>query len=318
MNHEAVLDLLPAFALGALEEHEQEALLGHIQACNSCHAQARQYVEVSALLSNAISDVQAPEGLRAQVADSIAELSVREPAEVSWLRRVWSPSPQPVFMGMAAVAALALLIVAVVFVVISQNDLSDLQQENRLLAVRSDDQSEILETSLKDLSRLSEENEVLAEKLDDQGRELARSSETLTELQQQSEALTAKVDTQRVFTYLQALPVTNKYVLKATPAAPGPWGMLVTNVANSWGVAILLGLEPLESGMAYQIWLERDGAATSAGVIETVEPESGYGELYTKFPEPVGSFDRIFVTQEPVAGSPVPTGAALLSASIAK
>ena len=91
----------------------------------------------------------------------------------------------------------------------------------------------------------------------------------------------------------------------------------MTNVANSWGVAIVLGVDPLEPGTVYQLWLEKDGVATHGWFIKEVDPVSKFGQVYAQnFPTPVTEFDRVFITLEPLGGSPAPTGPALLSANI--
>jgi hypothetical protein len=93
----------------------------------------------------------------------------------------------------------------------------------------------------------------------------------------------------------------------------------MTNVANTWGVAIVLGVEPLAPGMVYELWLEKDGVATKGWFIKEVNPDTKFGQAYAKeFPVPINQFDRMFITLEPVGGSPSPTGPALLAAIIKK
>jgi hypothetical protein len=178
-----------------------------------------------------------------------------------------------------------------------------------------DDQRTVLAASQKDLTELRRQNQGLAGKVDDQGTLLAASQKQLTDLHKENQRLDTTLNEQRTFTYLEALPGVNRFVLKNTPAAPGARGLLVANKDKVWGVALLINMKPLEPGMGYQIWLEKDGKATSAGVVSEVDKKTGYGQLYVvAFPQPLDKFSSAFVTLEPVAGSVAPTGQPLLTA----
>ena len=213
----------------------------------------------------------------------------------------------------------------------AQQTLSDLQQGNRALAdqldqqatalaasqLALDQQAAVLVASQQDLDRLRQDNQDLTVRITDQDEVLAASQSDIEDLGAQNLALAATATNQQIFTYLQALPKTNKFVLKATVNAPGTFGMLVTNVANNWGVAVLLGVDALEPGMVYDLWLEKDGVATHGWFIKKVDPVLKFGQVYAQnFPTPVNQFDRLFVTLEPLGGSPAPTGPELLSATI--
>jgi len=65
------------------------------------------------------------------------------------------------------------------------------------------------------------------------------------------------------------------------------------------------GFPALEPGLAYQLWLIRDGERTSGGLF-TVNSD-GSGTLVVQAPDPIATFDAMGVTPEPAAGSPGPT-----------
>ena len=185
------------------------------------------------------------------------------------------------------------------------------------MAAQLDAQQALLASSQQSLDNLQDDNENLTARISDQDVILAASQEDIEDLAAQNVVLAATPTNQQIFTYLQALPVVNKYVLKATAAAPGTFGLLMTNVADSWGVAAVLGLEPLEPGMVYDFWLEKDGVATHGWFIKKVDPDTKFGQVYAKtFPTPVDEFDRLFITLEPAGGSPAPTGPELLAGTI--
>ena len=210
----------------------------------------------------------------------------------------------------------------------AQESLEGLEEANDSWAPTLGNQSDALAAVRVTLSDLQERNQTLTAQLEEQGvtltaqigdqdEILAASQRDIEGLGTQNLALAARATDQQIFTYLQALPVTNKFVLKATEDAPGTFGMLMTNVANNWGVAILLGVDPLEPGTVYDLWLEKDGVATHGWFIKSVDPNTNFGQVYAKnFPTPVSEFDRIFVTVEPEGGNPAATGPELLSATI--
>ena len=199
----------------------------------------------------------------------------------------------------------------------TQQTLADLQQENQALADRVEAQRAVLATAQEDLDQLGQDNETLLDRISGQDEVLAASQSDIDSLRAVNAAVAATTINQQIFTYLQALPVTNKYVLKATSAAPGTFGLLMTNVANNWGVAAVLGVHPLGPDNWYQLWLEKDGVATHGWFIKQVDPDTKFGQVYAKnFPTPVTEFDRIFITLEPNGGSDAPTTQALLQATI--
>ena len=435
MNHRQVRDLLPEFALGALELPEQETLLEHLLGCSDCYTLAQEHVEVAEMLAGGIVEVAPPAGLRNRIEKSVAEES--KPREVrilraapSFLDRLGLTGRWPALAASAAgVAAIGLMAAVLVYVVVSQGDLNGLKDDNRVLSAKLDEQVATVAGSQAALAQLNQDNQALAVALDqqsvalstsqsgledlsevslslsakldaqaaalataqgslDQVREindslpptlaeqsqaLASAQQALSDLQEENRSLGAQLDAQiavldasqkdldellqgnqhlttrisdqdvvlatslsdieglraeslvqsttltnqQIFTYLQALPVTNTYVLKATENAPGTFGILVTNVGNNWGIAAVLGVDPLEPGMVYDLWLEKDGVATHGWFIKKVDPGTGFGQVYAQnFPTPVNQFDRIFVTVEPLGGSPAPTSPELLAATI--
>ena len=193
--------------------------------------------------------------------------------------------------------------------------LAELQQANQALADRVEEQRTALATAQLGLNQLGQDNENLVARIADQDVVLAASQSDIDGLRMENAAVAATVTNQQIFSYLQALPVTNKFVLKATDDAPGTFGLMVTNVGNNWGIIAVLGMEPLEMENWYQLWLERDGVARHGWFIKEIDPVTKFGQVYAQdFPTPVTEFDRIFITLEPNGGSPAPTGPALLQA----
>ncbi len=78
------------------------------------------------------------------------------------------------------------------------------------------------------------------------------------------------------------------------------------------GVAVLhaRNFPPLAPEMAYQLWLQRNGERSSAGLF-TVDA-TGSGMLVFPTAHSLASLEAIGITPEPVGGSPAPTGQAVV------
>ena len=72
MNHRQAQDLLPGFALGALEVREQDTLLEHLRSCAVCYSLAQEHVEVAEMLAGGIAEVEPPAGLRNRIENSVS------------------------------------------------------------------------------------------------------------------------------------------------------------------------------------------------------------------------------------------------------
>ena len=104
--------------------------------------------------------------------------------------------------------------------------------------------------------------------------------------------------------------------LPAGPAgvATAAYGALVCNPEQPQGFLLAENLPPLEPGQAYQVWLGQGDARESVGLFQA--DDAGYGKLVFNAPLPMGQYDSIRVTAEPVTGSPQPTTLPTLGGSI--
>ncbi len=91
-------------------------------------------------------------------------------------------------------------------------------------------------------------------------------------------------------------------------------GILVINEEGTLGTLVVNGLNKLDPSQQYQMWLIKDGIRTSGGVFSVFG--SGYGYLYIRSPQPLGSYTSFGVTIEPKGGSPGPTGDKVLGGSL--
>lgn len=97
MTHEELRDLIPAYAVDALEPEEASAFEAHLQGCEACREEVTRLQEVAAQLAAGVATVEPPPWLREQV---VAAVSPRHAAAPP---RWWQA-------GLAAAAAVILLL----------------------------------------------------------------------------------------------------------------------------------------------------------------------------------------------------------------
>jgi anti-sigma-K factor RskA len=73
-THQALLERIPAYALGALDAEERDEVEQHLAGCRACRAELRAYQRVTDLLSLAAPEAEPDAGLRGELLARVAEL----------------------------------------------------------------------------------------------------------------------------------------------------------------------------------------------------------------------------------------------------
>ncbi len=94
-EHERIMDLLPAYALGSLEEEEKAGVNLHLKTCDVCRAELLTFQAVTDRLGFAAPAAALPASLKGKVLESILSRSPQArvaPARKGWLEvlRSWS------------------------------------------------------------------------------------------------------------------------------------------------------------------------------------------------------------------------------------
>jgi anti-sigma factor RsiW len=98
VTHEELRDLIPAYALDALEAEAARAVEAHLPACGECRAELSMLQAVAAELAGGVAPVEPPAALRERI---LAAVRPHRPAAVP--SRLW-------MVGLAAAAALILVL----------------------------------------------------------------------------------------------------------------------------------------------------------------------------------------------------------------
>lgn len=134
MNHDEISELLGAYAIDAVDDHERAIVEEHLVGCARCRAEVQEHQEVATFLAHSGGD--APAGLWERIAESLEEappslrLAPVPPAgETSNVRSLGRRRPGRGRVALAALAAAAVAVVAILGVQLHQQSerIDDLQ-----------------------------------------------------------------------------------------------------------------------------------------------------------------------------------------------
>jgi len=145
-----VQDMLPAYALGALDAAERDAVESHVASCSTCIPLARDYLQAVASLSHAAQEVNPPAHLRARILQQvavtpqlapIADLPAPRQPQAPRLGRPWSLS----LWAATAAACISLVVAAALLSAVSdlRSQVKALRDDNQRVADMLDQQREL-------------------------------------------------------------------------------------------------------------------------------------------------------------------------------
>lgn len=297
-TYNQIIDLLPAYALGALEPeellavdtylHEHQGLVAQLQIAEEAATQLAYVAPLASLPAQVkpqlIARIQAD-----LVGPGVSEqpLEVAEPTQTAPLRPhlpntvrglTWLDQIRLAFGPLnswAAGFALVALVLLGIYVGQLRNRL------NQITSRMAEVQTELAELETINTG-LQQTNEMLEQQL---------------QANQNQLALIAHTD----FDQIVQVP--------GTAEAPDARGILY--VSGERGVLMLQGLSPLPNQQTYQLWLAPIGeGALSAGLLSISPEETNW--LNVNIPPGVQDLSAVGVSIEPAGGSPAPTGPIVL------
>jgi anti-sigma-K factor RskA len=312
------------FALGALEGEERVELERHLaEACETCLRSVKRSLSIWPGLGAAITNDAESPVLRSRIV-RMAELSKSMPA----LSEPSRPSPaQPRITNSWFIRAMAALITVIVGSAAwyagrqsaafgTSHVIADLQQTQKdTAAVRLE------------LEKTKTENSALQKSLDslkggtianDEAKLQARATGLEAELSQYKAALAreerAKEANGRIAAVL-ATPGVRLVPLKGVESAAH--STVYSLITDKGGVLLVASGLPVPSGnRQYQLWfLRKEEPKATDGGLFSVEAD-GRAVLEVNNPALTAGMTGLAVTEEPQGGSPTPTGAPILTASI--
>lgn len=103
--------------------------------------------------------------------------------------------------------------------------------------------------------------------------------------------------------------------LAGSPAAPGGRAELLLPAAGTTAGLAVADLPPLPPGRSYQFWFARPDQTRVSGGLFAVDARGDAVAALTVPPD-LAAFARVGVTEEPVGGSPAPTGTNVLGGAL--
>jgi anti-sigma-K factor RskA len=266
MNDMHVTDLSAAYALDALSPGERAQVDAHIAACADCRADVGELLGVAGVLPLACEQTSAPAGLKARILDA-ASTDVRAQQNIA---RRGADTPRP-FVGPRASGHIPALwgwfAAAAAAAAIVLGGFAAHESGERL---------------------------AMQQQRDSLTADLAQARRAGTIAQQQADAGHAVMAALASGTYWTAPAHQDRSgrmwrLSVIQPPARGHNGMLVASVP-----------EP-PRGMAYQIWVKRDGTPHKAGMV------MHGGMTMMDMPMPLQKGDMVAFSVEPMSGSAAPT-----------
>ena len=272
-------EMLEAFALDALDLHEEERVRDHLDNCDLCSAVVDNYQETTAALAGSVNPQDPPPSLRGRLMQAISRELPATPD---------APQPQLVpsfgdrlkgsklvrgLVPMAASVAMVLVVLAVAMNVRTSNQIDDLKRENASLQASLDSSVATMTAQISEAT--------VAE---------SRVMNTVLQLQQAS--------------YELARPDNMSLELHSPYAGSRAQGILLVSRDGSSGVIMVAGMDPPSPSTSYDVWLMR--GRTKMWVGQVGVDSRGWGTVSLQLPESIMGFEKVELTASagPNAGQP--------------
>jgi anti-sigma-K factor RskA len=89
VDHQLLIDLLPAYALACLDAAEDEQVRLHLEACSSCQAELRAYQEVVTQLARTVPPRTPPPQLKQKILAQVTGQASAQPVKKSQTKPAW-------------------------------------------------------------------------------------------------------------------------------------------------------------------------------------------------------------------------------------
>lgn len=297
---------LGAYALGALDPEDRDAVDALLAASPAQREELHQLREVVALLPYAAQPVDPPDRVRQALMARIAVSDGPVPSARSVPAAPAAPRRSWVMPAIAALLLLALLGLAGLSLSLN-NTVAQLNQSNRALVTTLGD----LQTALADTRALQDS---LAAQLAASERQLVTLQAELRSSQEQIAQLNAEIARDDyVISFVSAPGVATRQLAPAGASAAAR-GEMYMYPGNSSAVLLFSGLPALRPGQVYQFWLADGSTQVAGGTF--VADNSGIGYIVVQAPREVNAFRQVMVTVEPTGGSSSPSEQVVLAGSL--
>ena len=304
---DSIGELLPAYALNALDADERKLVESALAASPRYRAALAEYLEGFAQLAESQVVLLPSLDLRDRI---MAAAGAQGPARLA-TERGRRERPRSAFRGLwAAVAASVLVFVGLGGLAVAQSfRVNDLEAEMGGLSVSAAATQASLDGQRAEMATLTASAAATQVRLDGQIDEMDVLQGTAAEME-------AKLVSQQELTYFVAHESTSMTRMWAMatpePSAKPARGMLIADPDGGGQLLMTLFLRPLGSSQAYQAWVwESDETAFSIAVFAV--DHSGYALVPVVFPEGEVNVNWVSINIAPAGGEATPTGLPVLA-----
>ncbi len=296
-NCDEILELVPAFVLGALDADEAARVAAHITNCPRCRAEAESFRDVVGLLPYASGALNPPPRVKRQLFARIAAAYDDASTETALASRP-TAMPRSARSGrwvMPAFAVMLALIIGLGTAVFEARGRAD-----RLAAQLAFNQQALHSMELQ-----------IAEV-----RQTATAVEAkLAKSQQEIQALrTSERQDEQLVSFIAA-PQTVSRSLGTTERAPDDASArMFMQPGHNRLVLMIYGLKSAEPGKLYRLWLAKGNQPIAIGVV-TVGP-GGVAEFVVDAPEPMDAYDQVMITLDEVDTTAQPSEEVIFEANL--
>jgi anti-sigma-K factor RskA len=345
LTHDQILELLPAYALGALEPEEMLAVDNYLNQNRTLLDRLHQAELAAAQMAYAAPDVPVPVTAKSQLLSRVrADLATQAaappeailtappaaptrlappklvtptplPSEGWWagLRRVFGSTTG---WAVAAGCALIALVILGFYLTQLQSQLKSLQAEVSQLQTTN---TELQETNTSLQQQLLENQTQLQQasaELDSVQTQVAELQTANTDLQRNNKTLQQQTQANQELLALVAGPNLKQTVpLSGTEEALAAGGTFYLGGDNQ-AALVLHGLKPLPANQTYQLWLIPAGGDPAPAGLLAVQTDSPTWVALQVPADAPQDFSAVGVSVEPAGGSPAPTGPIVLLGSV--
>lgn len=276
INHDKYDELIPIYAIGALDGEELNEMEGHIKAgCPVCQEKLRGMENVINLIPYSQPSASPSPKVKQRLLERVS--ATKETEEKFYIPSLWQRL-RPVLFGLGTAVATVLLI----FLFVSNLELRDRLREKEL-----------------EISSLEERIDIQNKNVKSFRNELAQSREQVANLKGE---LSRKNE---IVAFLQNPNVVVINLVGLEPKLEAK-GRILLDTRHKKAFFYALNLPQAPSGKTYQLWVIADGSPKSAGVFNVNRQGNSVVEIEA-LPEPT-DIQKFAVTLEPEGGLPQPSG----------
>jgi hypothetical protein len=305
-------DLLPAFALGALDADEANQVIHHVAACAACRADVESLGTVVGLLPYSVAPQDPPAAVKRRLFAMIEITSQAQPVELPAARSRQAQSGR--WMGVVAACSLALAVVFGVLFASQRGQMDTLttqlgEREQALQQMRGQFEQERQQLTAQ-LAERDRKIQEINNQVGQREQTIQEVNRLIDERERTIEQMRVQLDRERQ----EMVFISNAVSQPLNATQVGAGGKMFMQPGKTHAVLFVSGLKPPAAGKIYQFWFATGDQQVPSNTF-TVGPD-GAAILAIEAPAAVNGYAQVMVTVEQAPGSQRPSSEVVLEATL--